>query len=242
MSTDLQIPLILNKEIHSYSKYRLSFFYIHIKLYLSCYIKQRDHKQQHLVPGLNPRCLFCVESLWFPRTVHRHEVRLIDNTKLPVGVNVSVVCLCLAALTQTDDLTAGIGISTLNITGGKKHYSEKLSKYNLVKDTSRSNSPSCSWSLGHSNPFFLFYYLCLFLSKWLTTHSLFQRFPWKSNTRVFSGRNMATNTIAFTFCTQRAFQLHTNRPRAERAAIETFTSPVLKNANRTEKGSYLTKE
>lgn len=35
---------------------------------------------------------------------------------------------------------------------------------------------------------------------------------------------------------------HTNRLRAEKAAIETFTSPVLKNANRAEWSSYLTKE
>lgn len=35
---------------------------------------------------------------------------------------------------------------------------------------------------------------------------------------------------------------YTNRLRAEKAAIETFTSPVLKNANRAEWSSYLTKE
>lgn len=39
--------------------------------------------------------------------------------------------------------------------------------------------------------------------------------------------------------TQCGARRHTNRPRA---AIETFTSPFLKNANRAEWSSYLTKE
>lgn len=62
----------------------------------------------------------------------------------------------------------------------------------------------------------------------------------------FSGGDKAKTTIAFTFtcrfCTQCWVQQRTNRPRSERAAIETFTSPALKNANRAEWSSYLTKE